>query len=280
MSEPKESSAAIEQHYGNSASVEDILQAFVAAGFDIDNLKPADLSRIDQLHMGGQKATLELAREVNITPDMKVLDIGSGIGGTPRLLAMEYGCHVTGVDLTQTFCETAEALTRFVGLDDRVATLHANALGIPLDDDCFDLIWCQHAQMNIPDKEGLIREFTRLLKKGGKLALHEVFVGKGDAPTYPVPWAVDASTSYLVGCDEWVEWLKCAGFSLVHHKEVSQEAQQWWAKLAVGIKKQGGSALGPRLIFGDKSRQFGPNVVQNLDRGSIAVYELIFEYLG
>ena len=51
------------------------------------------------------------------TEGMKVLDIGSGIGGPARTLAAEYGCDVTGIDLTEEFCLAAEMLTgAFVAL--------------------------------------------------------------------------------------------------------------------------------------------------------------------
>ncbi len=280
MSHPPADTSAIDQHYGSSELLDKILVAFSAAGFDPDNLTAADLTRIDQLHMGGQKATLSLAAKVGITADLQVLDIGSGLGGTPRLLASEFGCHVTGVDVTHSFCDVAEALTRWVGLSDRVVTLHGDAVDLPLATDSFDLIWCQHTQMNIVDKSRLISEFSRLLSRGGKLAMHEVFAGTGGTPIYPVPWAADASTSHLMGCEKFKQELTAAGFVLLHQKEVSEEALSWWTKLAAGIKKQGSNPLGPKLIFGEKSRQFGPNVVKNLQQGCIEVHELIYQYHG
>lgn len=270
---------SVEQHYGRSGLITRILNALLEAGLDIENLQPADLLRIDQLHMGGHKATLALAERIGLTAGMRLLDVGSGLGGTPRLLAGEYGCHVTGVDLTHAYCEAANELTRRVGLADQVTTLHADALAIPLPADCFDLIWCQHTQMNIPDKPGLVREFARLLRPGGRLALHEVFAGNGQTLVYPVPWASGEANSHLVGCDTLLELLGDQEFELIHREDVTASALAWWQQLAVQIKQlSGGSKLGPRLIFGERSRQFGPNVVENLREGRIRVYELILAY--
>ena len=47
----------------------------------------------DQNHTGGAAATRSLGAVVGIESDWKVLDIGTGLGGTPRLLSEEYGCY-------------------------------------------------------------------------------------------------------------------------------------------------------------------------------------------
>ena len=45
---------------------------------------------------------------------MEVLDLGCGVGGPARTLAGEFGCRVTGLDITETFCRAAEMLNRLV----------------------------------------------------------------------------------------------------------------------------------------------------------------------
>jgi cyclopropane fatty-acyl-phospholipid synthase-like methyltransferase len=57
---------------------------------------------------------------MNLDTSSRVLDIGSGLGGPARTLAETFGCHVTGIDLTQAFCDAATTLSGWVGLSDRV----------------------------------------------------------------------------------------------------------------------------------------------------------------
>src|SRR5262245_48259753 len=54
----------------------------------------------DQNHTGGAAAVWALAMAAGVRPGWRVLDIGTGLGGTPRLLAEEFGCLCHGVELT------------------------------------------------------------------------------------------------------------------------------------------------------------------------------------
>lgn len=69
----------------------------------------------------GRIATSQLAELAEISSLDEVLDAGSGIGGTARFLADQYGCRVTGIDLTGEYCETARWLNRLVRLDNRIS---------------------------------------------------------------------------------------------------------------------------------------------------------------
>ena len=118
-------------HYGRSNLERTILEALSGAGKDIEKLAPADLSGADEFHLGWRAATEELARQLGLTAEMHVLDIGSGLGGPARYFAETYGCRVTGIDLTLEFVEAANALTRRCGLAGRVKFEQASALSLP-----------------------------------------------------------------------------------------------------------------------------------------------------
>src|SRR5919109_281811 len=92
-----------------------ILGALAAAGRDIDALTVKSLAPADQFHGGGKDATDRLARVAKLGPGMRVLDVGGGLGGPARTLAAEHGCHVTVVDLTESFVRTGAGLTARLG---------------------------------------------------------------------------------------------------------------------------------------------------------------------
>ena len=72
----------------------------------------------DQNHMGGLETVQAIAHAVGLRGSERVLDVGTGLGGTPRLLASLYGCRCHGVELTEGRFHDAVELTRLVGLGD------------------------------------------------------------------------------------------------------------------------------------------------------------------
>src|SRR3546814_5577314 len=162
------------QHYAREGALTGrILSALTAAGKDLDRLTAEDLSPYDQFHSRGSQATAELAQLLDPQLGQRLLDLGCGIGGPARWLARERGCEVVGLDLTETFCRTARDLSARVRLDASTRFLCADALNLPFAADHFDLVWTQHAAMNIADKARLYREVARVLKPGGRFGLYD-----------------------------------------------------------------------------------------------------------
>ena len=125
---------AIEAHWGRPDLAEAILAALAARGVDLHALTVDDLAPVDQFHGGGKPATLRLARLAAPRPGTRVLDVGGGFGGPARTLAVEFGCHVTVVDLTESYVRAASVLTARMGLADRVSHQVGNALALPFLD--------------------------------------------------------------------------------------------------------------------------------------------------
>ena len=219
---------SINDQYGQSDLCSIILKALQDAGKDVNSLTIEDLTSFDQYHSGGLAATKELASLAGLLEGMHVLDVGSGIGGPARILASEYGCDVTGIDLTEEFCLAAEMLTARVGLDDKVRFRCCSALDLPFDDESFDLVWMQNSSMNIPDKERLYSEVRRVLRPNGRLATQDVLSGPVTPLHYPMPWAEDPSLSYMISAQDFQHLLGSLGF-----KEVA-----WNDVTALGVKVQ------------------------------------------
>ena len=98
MTDPTQVNETVQAHYTRSGLGGHILTALEQAGKDLNRLTPEDLAPIDEFHIRGRAATLELARIARVDCTKRVLDVGSGIGGTSRCLAREFGCRVTGID--------------------------------------------------------------------------------------------------------------------------------------------------------------------------------------
>ena len=97
----------VKQHYNSDNLTEKIKTALINAGKDLSNINPKEISIIDQLHVGGAPASIKLLKKIHFDKDDLVLDAGCGIGGSSRLIAQEFDCRVTGLDLAEEFIEAA-----------------------------------------------------------------------------------------------------------------------------------------------------------------------------
>jgi len=203
---------AINTYWGREGLGQAILDALVAAGKNLNALTLDDLAPTDQFHGGGLAATLRLARLAGLSPGMRVLDVGGGLGGPARTLAVEFGCHVAVVDLTESYVQAAAMLTVRLGLGDRVTHHVGNALELPFDASAFDVVWTQNSGMNIADKERLYRGFHRVLRPGGRLAFQEPMAGPVQPLIFPLMWARDAATNFLRTPGEIRALIEATGF--------------------------------------------------------------------
>ena len=213
----------VEAYWSRDRLDEAILAALAARGVDLDALTVDLLAPVDQFHGGGKPVTERLAQLAVAAPGTRVLDVGGGFGGPARTLAVQFGCLVTSLDLTESYVRAARMLTARIRLDDRVNHRVGNALALPFPDASFDVVWTQNSGMNIADKERLYAGFHRVLRPGGRLALQEPMAGPVEPVIYPVMWARDAATSFLRPPDAMRAVIERAGFRVSVWDDVTAE---------------------------------------------------------
>ena len=213
--------AVVQRYYGDRPLLPRFDEVLRAAGVDPQTPGYRDLWPYDQLHSRGIVATREHAERAHIRPGMYVLDLGCGLGGSSRYLAAECGCRVAAIDLTPNFVEVARILTARCGLADRVEIRQGNALALPFEDGTFDHVWSFAVTMNIADKEGLAREVARVLKPGGRFSCNEIEQGTAGAPVFPLPWATDEASSFIVSPAVMRAVLEVSGLSILEQVDLT-----------------------------------------------------------
>jgi arsenite methyltransferase len=125
----------------------------------------------DQLHPGGERLTLRLARLAGVAPGARVVDVACGSGASALLLARELGCVTVGVDLGARAIEHARRATPAGA---RASFLVGDAETLPFSDASFDVALSECSLCTFPDKPRAIAEMARVVRLGGTIAIADV----------------------------------------------------------------------------------------------------------
>jgi SAM-dependent methyltransferase len=274
VNDPTETPSVALHYARQGVLTEKILAVLAEAGHDCSALTLEDLKPLDQFHNRGQEATKELAALLELAPYSKVIDIGCGIGGPARWLAVAHGCFVEGIDLTQTYVETAKELTALLGLGEILHFTQADACALPFADRAFDAAISQHTAMNIADKAALYGEVARVVKPGGRFALYDVVRGPATgSPDFPLPWASDPNCSHLLGAPEIKDLVEAAGFTARHWADRTTEA----CAAGRARREERPPPLSPASYLGPEIAPMLDNMLRGLEAGQLALAQGVFE---
>ena len=182
------------------------------------------------------------------------------------VVAHEFGCRVTGIDLTEEFVRVARNLSRRVGLDESTRFACASATALPFLSGTFDGAYMIHIGMNIEDKLSLFREVYRTLRPGGWFAVYDV-MGDGPVP-FPVPWADRPGISFVAPLQVYREALRAAAFQPV--AERVDFALEFFARA---------KASGLRPVMGRNAPQKVSNIAAAIEQDLVRPVEMILRKL-
>lgn len=202
----------VASHYSGGEVTKRIRAALGLSKASHGSIKVDQLFAVDQLHHGGVGLTERMAQVSGVSSGNKVLDAGSGIGGSARFLVDRFDCDVDAIDLSEEFSQTAEELDQLVGLAGRIRHRVGSVTNLPYSSETFDIVWCQNVTMNIPDKLAMFAEAFRVLRSGGIYVMSHIGEGEDAAIDFPVPWAMTQETSFTTPPHEFLNLLKDAGF--------------------------------------------------------------------
>lgn len=263
----------IERHYAQSDLFEKIIEKLAQSGIEEAQITAQILKPIDEFHIGGIAATKALLDPLGLTADTRLLDIGSGIGGTARFIASEYGIKVVGIDLTPDFVICAEKLSEIV--DAKTSFEVGSGTQLPFADASFDAATLIHVGMNIQDKDKLFAEAARVLTDGGVFAVYDVMLFGGQ-PEFPVPWATTAEDSFLGTPADYQTAAQKAGFTLEIRNDRGAFAKQFFADMQAKIAASGPPPVSLPMLMGDAAPNKMANMIGAVQADHIQPVEMIF----
>ncbi|RUR31637.1 class I SAM-dependent methyltransferase [Vreelandella nanhaiensis] len=246
------------------------IHAHYPAGPTLHQLAP-----LDQLHIGGVSASKRLLGLLDPATHPCVLDIGAGLGGLMRQGAA-LGFQMTGLDITHRFSALNKALSALAApTGSPLYWLTGDACAMPFADNSFDALLFQHSLLNMPNAHRVLNESRRVLRPGGKLAMHEVVSGPNPGTLrYPVPWAATPEHSHLNGHSVLKVLLEESGFTLEHDVNWSDIALEWRERQRGKEQTTQAPILSPQWVFGDRFQEMGRNLLLNLKSGAINLVEI------
>ena len=261
----------LQLHYAGPELVPAITAALAACGHSPTSITSADLNSVDEFHVGGAQATSTLFQKLAPTPNMTVLDVGCGIGGPARHLATQYGCTVTGVDLSEDYVACGRVLNEWVALDDRITLRTGSALSLQLANDSVDLAYMLHVGMNITDKASLLQEVARVMKPGGRFAIYDIMQMQDGTLHYPLPWAEHAGHSAVGTPATYLRAMNDAKLELVSEVNHTEMAIKFFAAAAAAPAHP----LGLHILMGPRAGDKARSLARQIKSGILAPVEII-----
>lgn len=205
------------------------------------------LGHLDQYHYLGVDACYALSETLSLDEHDYVYDIGSGVGGTARVLADCSGCQVLGIELQPELCRLSTELTRRVGLSGKVTFKAGNFLDYEWGE-TFDHFVSLLVFLHLPEREAVLKHCFRALKPGGRFFIEDfvalgAFTEQEQAALNDQVSAVQVSTA-----EQYQQDLEAAGFTAVVVQPMTEPWQQWTQQRYDAFKAE---APQHRSLFGN-----------------------------
>ena len=225
-----------------------------------------------------------LGESMGLKPDMKVLDIGCGVGGPQRAIAKKFGCSVVGLNLNEYQLGKCAAYNRKAGLEDLCSVLPGDFMEIPAEDQSFDAAYHIEAIPHAPDKTTAYAEVFRVLRPGATFAGYDWCMTPlydGDNPEHrDIKQRIEYGNAlpHIASFTVVTDGLQAAGFELIEARDRAPDADPqtpWYRPLE-------GSGLTlrslPRTTLGRKITSVALRILEGVravPHGSSAVQEVL-----
>lgn len=221
-----------------------------------------DLGHLDQYHYLGADACYELAQALSLDEDDYVYDIGSGVGGTGRVLADCSGCQVLGVELQPELARLATELTRRAGLSDKVSFQAGDCLRYDWEN-TFDHFISLLVFLHVPDRTAVLEHCHKAIKPGGRFFIEDFVLLQPLTEKEQHHLVQTVSAVSLSSPSDYLQNLADAGFTDIAATDMTELWKDWTRKRYEAFRA---AEAEERPFFGDE-----------LYERRLAFYEVIAE---
>ncbi|KAI5967022.1 ERG6 [Candida pseudojiufengensis] len=114
-----------------------------------------------------------LAHKMNLNENMKVLDVGCGVGGPGREITRFTDCEIVGLNNNDYQIERANFYAKKYKLDHKLSYVKGDFMQMDFEPETFDAVYAIEATVHAPVLEGVYSEIYKVLKPGGVFGVYE-----------------------------------------------------------------------------------------------------------
>jgi ubiquinone/menaquinone biosynthesis C-methylase UbiE len=160
-------------------------------------------------HPGGIPMTKNILSGEKITNNSVVLDAGCGTGQTAAYIYQQYNAKVFALEINPIMIQKAKK--RFQALNLPIQLIAGSVENLPFNDNTFDLILSESV-LAFVDKPAALKEFNRVLKKGGRFIANEMTINTKLSPVEESEIMKFYALDSLLMEDDWRTLLEKTGF--------------------------------------------------------------------
>jgi sterol 24-C-methyltransferase len=124
-----------------------------------------------------------MALRLGLTAGMRALDLGCGVGGPMRNIAVHTGCSIEGITINEYQVKIGNKYNANNGLSSQCKSVQGDFQSLPWADGYFDRAYAIEATCHSPDRVATFKGVARVLKPGGLFAILDWVVLKKYDPS-------------------------------------------------------------------------------------------------
>jgi len=185
--------------------------------------------RGDETREAAQNQLIDhLAGIAKIRSGAKILDVGSGMGGSSIYLAKNYQAEATGITISPVQVEMANESAAKQNVKARFLLMDADAMNF---EDLFDVVWSVESISHYHDKGRFFATAARLLKPDGTMAIIDWFKKANlDAVDYkrsvlPIEKGMLIELGTM---QDYEQQIKANGLKIAHTEVMNEKCAKSW----------------------------------------------------